>query len=220
MKDLFALISRTADGVCAVDREQRIVFWNDAAAALLGFRAQEVLGRFCHEVIAGRDESGRLVCHAQCAVIMTALRTEVVPPQDLLVRTKPGQELWLNVRTIVVPYQWWDLLVFVHLFHDVSRAQESEGFVQQLHAAAGKPSVPRGTEPLSRPRLPPRSKALTDREREVLRLLAAGARTKTIAEQLFLSPTTVRNHIQNILAKLHVHSRLEAVILAIRSRLV
>ena len=38
-----------------------------------------------------------------------------------------------------------------------------------------------------------------------------GATTTTIAEKLFISPTTVRNHIQNIFSKLQVHTRLEAV---------
>ncbi len=61
---------------------------------------------------------------------------------------------------------------------------------------------------------------LTDREREVLRLLAAGASTKAIAKQLFISSSTVRNHITKILAKLDVRSRLEAVTLAMRSGLI
>ena len=52
---------------------------------------------------------------------------------------------------------------------------------------------------------------LTKREIEILRLMAAGANTKVLAERLHVSPATVRNHAQNIFAKLDVHSRLEAV---------
>jgi len=48
-------------------------------------------------------------------------------------------------------------------------------------------------------------------EIEILRLMAAGANTKVLAERLHVSPATVRNHAQNIFAKLDVHSRLEAV---------
>lgn len=55
---------------------------------------------------------------------------------------------------------------------------------------------------------------LTDRELEILRLLAAGSSTAAIARKLSISPTTVRNHVQRILTKLHVHSRLAAVALA------
>ena len=55
---------------------------------------------------------------------------------------------------------------------------------------------------------------LTRREREVLGLLAQGADKDMIARQLVISPDTARTHVQNILAKLEVHSRLEAAALA------
>jgi DNA-binding NarL/FixJ family response regulator len=60
---------------------------------------------------------------------------------------------------------------------------------------------------------------LTDREREVLRLLAVGLRNDRIAELLFLSPHTVRTHVQNIRTKLGVRSRLEAAVFAFRTGL-
>lgn len=51
---------------------------------------------------------------------------------------------------------------------------------------------------------------LTRREREILALLAQGADNQTIAQQLVISPETARTHIQKVLGKLRVHSRLEA----------
>jgi DNA-binding NarL/FixJ family response regulator len=57
---------------------------------------------------------------------------------------------------------------------------------------------------------------LTDREREVLRLLARGASTDEIVDELVISVHTVRNHIRNILTKLQARSRLEAVAVATR----
>jgi two-component system, OmpR family, response regulator len=57
---------------------------------------------------------------------------------------------------------------------------------------------------------------LTDREREVLGLLADGHSQTAIAEQLFITPKTVATHIQHILAKLDLHSRAEAVAFAHR----
>ena len=52
---------------------------------------------------------------------------------------------------------------------------------------------------------------LTEREVDVLRLLVAGQSNPAIAESLFISPATARTHVSNILAKLGVHSRTEAV---------
>ena len=60
---------------------------------------------------------------------------------------------------------------------------------------------------------------LTTREREVLALLASGANSSEIARALTVSPNTVRTHVQSILAKLQVHSRLEAVAFATRHHL-
>jgi DNA-binding NarL/FixJ family response regulator len=57
---------------------------------------------------------------------------------------------------------------------------------------------------------------LTEREREVLQLLAQGLRVEDMAERLFISPQTVQTHIRNILAKLGMHSKLEAVVFAFR----
>jgi DNA-binding NarL/FixJ family response regulator len=62
--------------------------------------------------------------------------------------------------------------------------------------------------------------ALTEREREVLQLLADGLNTQQISERLHISPRTHRNHVAGILRKLDVHSQLQAVLLALRLDLV
>ena len=59
---------------------------------------------------------------------------------------------------------------------------------------------------------------LSPRELEILRMLATGKSTPVIAKGLFISPKTVRTHIQNILRKLGVHSKLEAVVYAYRHK--
>lgn len=64
-----------------------------------------------------------------------------------------------------------------------------------------------------------RLELLTDREREVLAMLASGADRQTIATELFISTHTVRTHVQRILTKLNVHSQLEAVSVALRAGL-
>ena len=65
----------------------------------------------------------------------------------------------------------------------------------------------------------PRVPRLTEREMEVLRLVAQGLNNRDIAKELFISENTVKNHIRNILEKLHLHSRMEAVVYAVREKL-
>jgi DNA-binding NarL/FixJ family response regulator len=66
------------------------------------------------------------------------------------------------------------------------------------------------------PLAPPK---LTERELQILRLVAKGLGNRDIAQQLFISENTVKNHIRNILEKLQLHSRMEAVIYAVREKL-
>jgi two-component system NarL family response regulator len=61
---------------------------------------------------------------------------------------------------------------------------------------------------------------LTDRELEVLKLVARGAANKEIAKELFISENTAKNHVRNILEKLQLHSRVEAAMYAMRRNLV
>lgn len=82
------------------------------------------------------------------------------------------------------------------------------GIAQRVVAARDRPTDRRPIEPL------------TPRELEVLKALAEGLSTPEICERLFIAPNTLRTHIQNIMGKLHVHSKLEAVAFAIRNRLV
>jgi DNA-binding NarL/FixJ family response regulator len=96
--------------------------------------------------------------------------------------------------------------VVIHLFRDVTTTRE---LLRLVHERLQAPSAP-----------PDEATALTRRELEILRLMAGGANTKVLAERLHVSPATVRNHAQNIFAKLGVHSRLEAVAYGTQHRLV
>lgn len=75
---------------------------------------------------------------------------------------------------------------------------------------AAVPVAPEGGTP------PPQ---LTEREVEVLRLVARGMANREIADQLVISENTVKNHVRNILEKLHLHSRVEAAVFAHRQHL-
>jgi DNA-binding NarL/FixJ family response regulator len=68
-----------------------------------------------------------------------------------------------------------------------------------------------------RPQMP--APRLTEREMEVLTHVAQGLNNREIAKELFISENTVKNHVRNILEKLHLHSRMEAVVYAVREKL-
>ncbi len=61
---------------------------------------------------------------------------------------------------------------------------------------------------------------LTDREMQVLKLVARGMNNRDIAKELYISDNTVKNHVRNILEKLQIHSRMEAVMVAVREKLI
>ena len=65
----------------------------------------------------------------------------------------------------------------------------------------------------------PAARELTERELDVLRLVAQGLNNREIGRQLFISENTVKNHVRNVLEKLQLHSRIDAVMYAIREGL-
>lgn len=102
-----------------------------------------------------------------------------------------------------------------------------ERLLQAIDDAAGggspmTPTIARQALDLFKERVPqPNSHpGLSDREREILRGLVKGMSNEEIASSLFIAPVTVRNHIRNIYQKLHVHSKSQAVVTAMKQGLV
>jgi PAS domain S-box-containing protein len=219
LDNLFAAISNTADGVLAIDRDQRIVSCNKAAARLLRVEEQAITGKPCYAVIGGRDENGGVICRWDCRCVMMARRQELVPTRDVRASLPKGGSVWLSVSTMLVPSRWRDLSILIHVFRDVSQQKGMERDLLDLAARMGRRVSPRSSGPAGPRRLSSSTAELTNREQQVLRVLATGVSTSTAAKQLRISQATVRNHVHSILAKLGVHTRLEAVTLAVRSGL-
>ena len=94
-------------------------------------------------------------------------------------------------------------------------SSQAAGSDNGVPASTTSPMVPTPHHQLGR--VPPAVlNRLTTREQQVLQLLAEGASNKDMARRLAIRSNTVRTHVQNLLAKLQVHTRLEAVTLAIR----
>jgi len=215
MEPLGQFIDNTADGVFAVDYSQKISAWNQAATRLFGYSSAEVRGRFCSEVIAGRDDDGNIFCHRECWVLRCAKQQDLPHNFDMCSQTKVGQALWLNVSIVVVPPRLGTRGHLIHIVRPVERQKRLEAFVRRTLAEGAQLS----TEAPSPAQAPAPSLPLSTRELEILRVLGDGASAREIAHILGISPATVRTHIQNILGKLGVHSKLEAVLYAVRQQL-
>lgn len=213
---LLERVFNTGDGVFAVDEGQRIIFWNRGAEAILGYSSDEVLGKDCFELIQGIDEAGRVSCSQSCGILCCARRGKLSPGQNLRVRAKNGAPRWLSVTHTSVDARDNHITALVHIFRDVTAEVEAKRLVQRLAEQLSTYGPLQGAEGAG----PAPDATLTEREKQVLGLLAQGDGTASIARKLTISNTTARNHIQNLLAKLGVHTRLEAVAYARRLRLV
>jgi PAS domain S-box-containing protein len=218
MDEVLAVLSRTADGVFAVDHDQRIVFWNDAAECLLGYRANEVIGRLCHEIFDGEPRPGCLECSPECPVMVAAIRHESVPTYNLMSHTKDGDAILLNVSVIIS--NGASPFATIHLFRDATHQLRYETYVEQILCAAARLPSPQTTLSRSALDTSPLGAPLSAREKEVLYLLVQGKAAREIADTLCISYATVRNHLQTVLRKLGVHSQREAVKVALEHRLV
>lgn len=202
LKAAFELFAETADGVFVSAPSGEILFCNKAAEAILEAPAEQVVGQKCGEFFNGRDSNGNQLCQWPCPLKMSLGRGDLIQHFEMATRTRTGKPLWIDVSCVALPCEGHQPPTVVHLFRDVTAAHQLEVLVRQQLAqtqlAASEEVVPTIGE-------------LTRRELQIVTLMRTGATTAAIAEQLFISKTTVRNHIQNIFSKLKVHSRLEAV---------
>lgn len=106
-----------------------------------------------------------------------------------------------------------DLLAAIRTVHTGDAVIAPSATRRLLAHVAANPSAP-GPDPVD-----PRLAALTDREREVLELIARGLSNAEISSSLYLSETTVKTHVRRVLAKLGVRDRVQAVVVAYESGL-
>ena len=221
MNSLFQAFAKTADGALIINQDQDIIYWNRAAEDILGYTHNEVAGLSCYQILKGCDNQGQLVCHKYCRVAMTALNGGTVTNYDSCIRTKLGDVRWINVSTFILPINGAKVdSVLVHLFRDVTTKKENEQFVDQVLAAAKQLGSREPSQAVPSESIRQHHTNLTNREREVLTLLAQGSSTNDIAQSLSISLATTRNHIRNILQKFQVHSRLEAIVYALEQKLI
>ena len=197
----------------ACNRNGRIVEWNAHAERLFGHASSDMIGRHCFEVLDGKDVFGNRFCHERCAIRSMIGRRESINLWQVNYRTASSARIDVSVSAVVVNGDTASNCVVVHLLEPAGNPTSTIGVNVPDKSGSSPPLEDAGdadTDPVE----------LTAREQEILRLLSAGRTTAEIVSHLCISPDTVRTHVRNILNKLNAHSRLEAVSVAIRRRLV
>jgi PAS domain S-box-containing protein len=212
---LFDALSRSPDPVFITDRHNRIVSWNASVERLLGFTAEEALGMSCASTLEGCDSHGNRYCSDDCPITQLALRNETVKNFELRLRAKGGHLVVADVSVLHFAVPAPELFFLAHIIHPSARQHPQGLTVEPEHTTPPRPTLltVRGSEDA-------RARKLTGREVEVLGMLAAGNPTAEIGARLHISTLTARNHIQNILDKLEVHSKTEAVAFAFQKHLI
>ncbi|MBV8904783.1 MAG: response regulator transcription factor [Acidobacteriia bacterium] len=135
-----------------------------------------------------------------------AIRAEFPSAKIIVLSTYQGDEdIFRALEAGAVTYLLKDMI-----------AEKLMGVIREV-AAGARPILPEVAQRLTERMF---QTALTEREMEVLRLVARGLRNKEIAGDLKISNETVQGHVKNILAKLSVHDRTEAVAVAVRRGIV
>jgi DNA-binding CsgD family transcriptional regulator len=214
--DTLDRIARSGEAVFAIDSADRIILWNKKCEELLQRTSRSVLGKPCHDVIGGRDASGNIYCYRNCPVAHQSRQLQTADPvRKFPLSVKVGDDMkWFSMSMFAIPSYHPALSTVVHVVRPSESGPESR-LERSLSKEASdvEPLWPMTTaegEPVD----------LTSREKEILRCLAQGLSTPAIAKKLFIAPVTVRNHVQSILHKLDVHTKLAAVVFAYRHNLI
>ena len=202
---LYRLFAHTQDAVFAIDDRRHIVFHNSAFSRILERPAAHTSGRMCHEVLCGRTLNDQRFCDSNCRVARDMVRGQAVENFDLVIPKPDKQLLWLSIGGCALP-QPVENAAAIFILRPVNAFQAISGF-------AGSSSILPGSNSSEK------KLRLTRREQQILKLLTDGLGTDAIACALFISQITVRRHLQNLYAKLGVHSRSAAVSFAFRNQL-
>jgi PAS domain S-box-containing protein len=188
----------TGDAAFTIDRNGVIISWNAAAEKEFGYPASEVIGRRCWQLLAGRDSFDNRYCCEKCPLMEMAVRNESVHSTEIEFRTANDGRKKFKLSCIALSGYPGDGLL-MHICHKPIETTE-------IAHNTGKHKSNGDFQPAG----------LTKRELQVLELMAEGNTTREIASIMCISQATARNHIQHTLDKLHVHSRLEAVVVGQR----
>ncbi len=218
LSEIKALVETTSDPSFAVGGSGCIAAWNIAAETMFALPACDAIGRQCHEIVNGTDEYGA-VCSAECGTQQAVLGNEAVGNFDMQIQMANGMQ-WCSVSVLTTEENNSKTRYSIHLIHAIDVGKRIELLMRNFVASGTGLLAEQAAALISSASSSSHGTKLSARERDVLRLLAKGVTTKAAAEQLHISSTTVKNHVQRILRKLGSHTRMEAIHRAQRAGLI
>jgi DNA-binding NarL/FixJ family response regulator len=189
-EDDIDVVGEASNGLEAVEKAARF----DPTVVLMDIRMPELDGLEATRRIVATDESARVLVLTTFDLdeyVYEALRAGA---SGFVLKDDPPEQLIAAIRTVAAG----DAL---------------------LSPAVTKRVIERFSR-MPRPTAPTKLEELSEREREVFRLVARGLSNAEIGQELFISETTVKTHVTHILAKLGLRDRVQAVVLAYQSGLV
>jgi DNA-binding CsgD family transcriptional regulator len=182
------------------DENGRIEYCNSATETLLKRDRQKIVGQRCCEVMRLRAPGGKLLCRAKCGVQAQVRSGKLQKVRPAVLAVNGDLPSAVDLLSLAVSPPVGPRIAILHVIKLSTKA-----------AAANVVETSPCHEPAAYVGLSPR-------EQEVLQHLTHGHGTDEIAEKLFVSSSTVRNHVRSILSKMKVHSRIEAVLASVARR--
>ena len=196
---LSAMLAREPDmevvGIAGTVAEAKILSRERLDVVLMDYRLPDGTGAEATRAIKARWPAARVVMVTALTDDETVLESIQAGADGYMTKDRAAEEVVAAVRAAYAGETLLPRSVIVEIARRVAAARE-------------RGDERRVIEPL------------TPRELEILRALTEGMSTPQICEQLFIAPNTLRTHVQNIMGKLRVHSKLEAVAFALKYRLV
>jgi PAS domain S-box-containing protein len=216
--DALEILKRAAGPAIATDEKCRILSWNRAARELLGYDDEAVVeGKLFRDVLEARDIFGNRLAKDSVPFYEMVTRGESVNSFEIFAHTRSGERLRVSVSVVVILGPKPSQYSLVYLLRPILRRRRADEAIERIlsNPENGQNVLGRGN-PVNTRDMPD----LTRRQAHVLSLLAQGRSNEEIADALCVSVHTVRSHIQKILDKLKVRSKVEAVSRAFRDSLI
>ncbi len=126
------LLDHVSEGVCFVDRERKVQYWNDGAQRISGYKVAEVLGRHCHDgLLCHLDYDGRALCHGECPLSAT-IADGVFREARVFLRNKGGGRVPVLVRVQPIRGRDGSAIGAVETFSDDSAYHETRRKIDAL----------------------------------------------------------------------------------------